>query len=306
MRRDLKHLFCSVLLLLAFAGQAIAQAPARTSEPPPGILVEIGNHKMHIFCTGENEGGPTVILEAGGGNFSNAWSQVQELLPSTVRVCSYDRAGLGWSGPGPSPRTMHQEVFELHALLYAINVSKPLILVGHSIGGLLARLYTEQFDNDVAGMVLIDSAHEDQVLFSLNENRWVRVRDLSKGRAIPTPRLEGPLSLEYNPEEDYQGEEFYEIYVSRKARPEPLGERPLIVLSAGKRPTPPGTDEEVWSDLRIRNDGWRVDLTRLSSNSKFILAANSGHNINVESPQLVSDAIHQVVLAVTTGSFGQQ
>src|SRR5580765_1105073 len=103
------------LFLILIPIGLIAQTPP--SGPAPGLLVDIGKHKLHIRCAGPASGKPTVILEAGGGNFSTTWSAVQGLLSSRVRTCAYDRAGLGWSEPGPGPRTMSQEVFELHSLL---------------------------------------------------------------------------------------------------------------------------------------------------------------------------------------------
>lgn len=86
---------------------AIAQSPPST--PAPGRLVDIGGHKLHIHCVGPSDSRPTVILEAGGGGFSTSWSLVQDLLSARVRTCAYDRAGSGWSEPGPAPRTMRQD-----------------------------------------------------------------------------------------------------------------------------------------------------------------------------------------------------
>src|SRR5439155_23728487 len=109
-----------IFLGVSVAERSIAQTPP--SDPAPGLLVDIGGHKLHIRCVGPSGGKPTVILEAGGGGFSRDWSLVQDLLSARVRTCAYDRAGLGRSEPGPAPRTMRQEVFELHALLEAAKV----------------------------------------------------------------------------------------------------------------------------------------------------------------------------------------
>jgi pimeloyl-ACP methyl ester carboxylesterase len=196
---------------------------------------------------------------------------------------------------------MKQEVFELHALLDAAKVPGPFVLVGQSIGGLLVRLYAEQYGSDVVGAVLVDPAHESGMLYSLRLNRWVRLRELATGRPVPEPRREGKVSTEYNPDEDYQAEEFQQIYLSRNANPVSFGDRPLIVLGAGKRPPPPGTAEDLWKDLRWQRDENVLDLAGLSRNSKFVLDPSSGHAIQSDNPQLVAHAIEEVLEAVSSG-----
>src|SRR5512133_3310474 len=153
-----------VLLLCVGSLSAESQAPAG---PPPGSIVTVGDHKLHIRCVGPESSKPTVILEAGGGAYSRDWAVLQQILSSSVRSCAYDRAGLGWSEAGPGPRTMEQEVFELHELLAATGIRGSLVLVGHSIGALNVRLYAARHDSDVAGMVLVDPTHESAVLYSL-------------------------------------------------------------------------------------------------------------------------------------------
>ena len=197
---------------------------------------------------------------------------------------------------------MHQEVFELHQLLFAAKVSGPLVLVGQSIGGLLARLYAERYDTDVAGMVLVDPTHEDDVLYNLKVARWVRLRDLSTGRAVPEPKREGAPSAQYDPSQDYFADELEAIHRVRVANPMPLGDRPLIVLAAGKRPTPPGTPDTLWQRLRVEKDGQKIDLSRLSRNALFVLDPTSGHDIHIEDAGLVARAIEMVVEAAATGA----
>jgi pimeloyl-ACP methyl ester carboxylesterase len=290
------------LQIVAFVGwpQRLA-AQLSQSSPPPGVLVDIGGHKLHLRCVGPADARPIVILEAGGGGSSRDWSLVQDLLSSRVRTCAYDRAGLGWSEPGPAPRTMRQEVFELHALLEAAKVPGPFVIVGHSIGGLLVRLYTERYGGEVVGVVLVDPTHESDMLGSVRYGGWVRLREKATERPVPEPRREGKARAQYNPDDDYLAEEFQQIYLSRKANPEPLGKRPLIVLAAGRRPAPPGTSEDLWAQLRVEKDGQRVDLSRLSSNSKFVLDPSSGHAIQIDNPQLVARAIEEVLAAASKG-----
>jgi pimeloyl-ACP methyl ester carboxylesterase len=288
------------IVLGAWADRTMAQTAP--SGPPPGALLDIGGHKLHVRCIGPSGKGPTVVLEAGGGGFSTTWSRVQALLAPRVKTCAYDRAGFGWSEKGPRPSTMRQAVFELHALLEAAMESGPFVLVGHSVGGLLVRLYSEVHDSDVVGMVLVDPTHESEVLFSLKEGQWYRLREQATGRVVPEPRGDGAASTQSRPEDDYQAEEFQRIYLSRKANPQPLGNRPLIVLGAGRRPAPPGTADDFWSHLRTEKDGQRIDLARLSRNAKFILDPSSGHEIQTDNPQLVARAIEEVVEAASKGN----
>jgi len=165
-RRRLLHLLiiCSLslvgLLLLGPSYQAIAGALDASHYPPPGKLVDIGGYRLHINCTGT--GSPTVILDAGLGGTSLDWSKIQPAVARFTRVCSYDRAGYGWSESGPGPRTSQQIVTELHLLLVHAQVSGPYLLVGHSVGGLNMRLYAYRYPGEVAGLVLLDSTNEHQ------------------------------------------------------------------------------------------------------------------------------------------------
>jgi pimeloyl-ACP methyl ester carboxylesterase len=134
--------------------QAIATARDRRAYPPPGQMIDTGGYKLHIFCMGQ--GSPTVILDHVGAGNSAQWALVQPEIAKTTRVCAYDRAGFGWSDPGPAPRDARQNVQELHALLTNAQIAPPYVLVGHSFGGDVARLYAEQYRDQVAGMVLVD------------------------------------------------------------------------------------------------------------------------------------------------------
>jgi pimeloyl-ACP methyl ester carboxylesterase len=268
------------------------------SGPPPGTLIDIGGHRLHIYCAGPRNGEPTVIFEAGGGAFSADWIAVQKLLESRVRTCAYDRAGLGWSEAGPAPRTMRQEVFELHALLVAAKITGRFVLVGQSMGGLNVRLYAEEYGNEVAGVVLVDPADESSMLFSLNANRWMKLREQATGRSIPPPRSTGPINKGYKPEDDYLGDEAQLLYLHRKSNPDPLGDRPLIVLAAGKRPPPPGMTEDAYKDIRSYRNEELAAMTNLSTNSRFRIDSDSSHNLQLDNPQLVAQAVEEVIRAV--------
>jgi pimeloyl-ACP methyl ester carboxylesterase len=297
MRRT-TFLISAVALAATLVGLAQQNRP---TQAPPGRLVNVGGHSLHIRCLGPATGGPTVILEAGAGDYSNRWTAVQDLLAPRVQSCAYDRAGLGWSDPGPTPPTLQQAVFELHALLEQAEVPGPFVLVGHSLGGLVARLYADRYGAAVIGMVLVDALHENSVQFNLGMNQWVRIRELSKGRVVPEARLtETPTRV--TADDDYLAEELQQIYLARQSNPTPLGDRPLIVVHAGKRERPPGTSDEFWKNLEQEKDDQGTDLARLSRNSKFVRDPLSGHNIHVENPMVVASAIEEVVTAGMKGT----
>jgi pimeloyl-ACP methyl ester carboxylesterase len=288
----------SALCLAAILATVIPVSGQSKLGPAPGTMIDVGGHKLHINCSGPHGAKPVVIFEAGGGAFSKDWTVVQSLLARQVGSCAYDRAGLGWSGPGPAPRTLKQEVFELHTLLKAAKISGPLVLVGQSIGALNVRLYTMKYGNEVAGIVLVDPADESSMVFSVTAGRWIKLRDQATGRTVPPARSSGPLSTGYKPDEDYWGDEAQLLYLDREKNPQPFGDRPLLVLAAGKRPPPPGMTEDAYRNIRQAIDENRVDAAHLSRNSKFVLDPNSGHNIQLDDPKIVADAVEEVVAAV--------
>jgi pimeloyl-ACP methyl ester carboxylesterase len=184
----------TVLLLLSASTAARAQ-DATTSPPlpPPGRLVDVGGWRLHLNCVGEaRTSGPTVVLEAGAGDFSVDWSLVQPSVARFARVCSYDRAGSGWSDLGPRPRTMHQLVYELHTLLEKAGERPPYVLVGHSFCGALVRLYQLRYPADVAGVVLVEAA-ADNPWRTTPEKGLVRSSDLATGTPIPGAKASDPL-----------------------------------------------------------------------------------------------------------------
>src|ERR687893_2596105 len=149
------------LLTLAVVGaiyQAIATERAERAYPPPGEMVDVGGYSLHINCVGQ--GSPTVVLDAGSGGFSAQWVRVQQEVTGTTRVCSYDRAGMGWSEMGPEPRDARQITSELHTLLGKAGIEVPYVLVGHSFGGMYVQTYAARYPDEVAGVALVDSSTE--------------------------------------------------------------------------------------------------------------------------------------------------
>lgn len=147
----------TLLALVGLAYQAVGTARDLRRYPPPGRLIDIGGYRLHLLTHGE--GSPTVVMDSGLPGTVLSWGEVQPQVASFARTCSYDRPGLGWSEAGPEPRTVRRIVTELHSLLTRAGIGPPYILVGHSFGGLTARLFTSTYPDEVVGLVLVDPVH---------------------------------------------------------------------------------------------------------------------------------------------------
>jgi pimeloyl-ACP methyl ester carboxylesterase len=147
-----------VILLAGATYQGVATALERRKYPHPGSLIDVGGHQLHIYCTGE--GAPAVILEASASGMSAAWGLVQPQVAELTQVCSYDRAGLGWSEAGDRPYDPGRVPDELHALLRAAGVSPPYVLSGHSLGASFMRVFASRYAGEIAAVVAIDPAVE--------------------------------------------------------------------------------------------------------------------------------------------------
>lgn len=319
--RVILFLLISPLIMLAFifANNQIASARDKESFAPPGEMVNLGDHSLHLYCQGE--GSPTVILEAGARSWSVIWSLVQPEIAQSTRVCSYDRAGFGWSEPGPQPRTAEQITTELHTLLTNAGIEGPYIMVGHSFGGILVRVFTDHYPDEVAGMVLIDSTHPDQAARLPVDYTGAFEAEMGKFQLYATLAHLGilRLAIEQNVPTWTLPEDVIPAYFSIMSRPEfyetdvaessvfaeslaqgsgtaDLGDKPLIVLRAGlfdeEVASYPGVDEDAYKSTRIT---LQEELAALSTNSRLVVAENSGHIIQLYQPELVIDAVLQVI-----------
>jgi pimeloyl-ACP methyl ester carboxylesterase len=154
---------CGLIVVTALTGatyQWLATRKDLALTPPPGHLVDIGGYRLHLWCTGN--GAPAVILDTGLGGSSADWGFVQPDIAQFTRVCSYDRAGMGYSDSGPSPRTARRIASELADLLARSGIAGPVVLVGASIGGFNVRVFASDHPDRAAGLVLVDASHEDQ------------------------------------------------------------------------------------------------------------------------------------------------
>lgn len=143
--------------------QLAATARDRRRMSPPGRLVDAGGHQLHLLISGNARRAPTVVLEAGGMATSPQWALIQPRIAEFAQVVSYDRAGLGWSEPGPRPRDARTVARELHTLLENAGVPGPYVLVGASLGGAYATVFADMYRHETAGLVLVDSVHPDQL-----------------------------------------------------------------------------------------------------------------------------------------------
>ena len=185
----------AVAATLVGAAMVAAQEGAPPPLPPPGQLVDVGGWRLHLNCTGQRAAGaPVVILEPGIGDFSVEWSLVQPGVATFARVCSYDRAGDGWSEMGPHPRTFKQIVYELHTLLDRAGEKPPYVMVGQSYGGWLVRTYRSSYPTEVAGIVLVDAGDDDPERI-MPDGSIGRASMLAKGVPIPPIKTSGPLRI---------------------------------------------------------------------------------------------------------------
>lgn len=272
-----------------------AQSPdAGTARPPqPGARVDVGGRRLHIHCSGA-AGGPTVVLEAGFGNSSSTWNRVQPEVAKFARVCSYDRAGLGGSDPAPAPRTVVAFTEDLHALLVNGKVPGPYVLVGHSLGGILARLYATYYPAEVAGMVLVDSAHEDEPDRGLALIPPDTLKQMLKG-ARPEDLVVR------SPDESLDHCSLRGLMNALNWR----GDIPLVVLTQGLPYRP-----EDYSNPSLAPKYYQLhlemqrDLVSRSPRGRQVVAEKSGHFIHQDQPELVVNAIRQVLEEVKAKGVG--
>ena len=288
------------LLLVGYIYEPIAEAADAKAYPPPGELVDVGGYRLHINCTGM--GSPTVIIDAGLGDWSTGWGFVQPEVAKTTRVCTYDRAGWAWSEAGPLPRDATQFAKELHTLLKNADIPGPYIMVGHSLGGLTVRVFVHDYASEVVGVVLIDSMTPQQFAQSPTDvqpqlntqsrpfnplvalGRLGIVRLLGKPLGILTDEVPNPEAynaLSVRPQniqafiDDSRGMPAAGMQASAVKS---FGNLPLIVLTARLNDIP------GWPV-------WQKELLQLSSNSQQLFAENSGHNIEFDEPDAAVKAI---------------
>jgi pimeloyl-ACP methyl ester carboxylesterase len=316
-----------VLALAGFAYQIFGNLRDPGRFPQRGRSVWAGKLWLNIDCSGH--GSPTVILDSGMGVPAVGWRMVQPEVAKFARVCSYDRAGYGWSEAGPKPRTSLQIAKELRALLNAAGEPGPYVLVGHSFGGYNIRVFTSMYPNDVAGIVLVDAEHGDEeqridellpdrvkneetqrdqredmlnrvltpLQFHLGIDRLKAAAGWDGHRSLPKELRQELLYLDERSEAAGKAENAADSTSWEQVRSAgDFGDRPLIVLTAGK---PYGPDPLLSKEESDRqNDMWinvlQAEEARLSRRGKQIVVPDSGHMIPYERPDSVVAAIREV------------
>lgn len=288
--------FLLVLLLTACAVSSSPTPPATGLADAVSGEVNVGGYELYYTCIGE--GSPTVILEAGSEADSSMWDLVMLYYQKYTRICAYDRANLGKSDRAKKPRTFDDMTRDLHALLQNVPIEEPYVLVGYSMGGMLVRLYTGQYPEEVAGVVLVDSSHPDvgsRMLAALPPETKGEDKSFKPWREYATWMLTSTGRSKFDSEDVNNVVSLEQVRVVKS-----LGDLPLAVISrnpdnpnmVGFLPPLPEaintTIMQLWQDLQ-------TDLEGLSSNSTRYTAVRSDHGVPYYEPRLVVEAIRHVV-----------
>ena len=332
------RLAASVLLAILMATDSSAQSQVpQPALPPPGRLVDLGGFRMHLLCTGAAAPGrPTVVLSAGGGDFAVDWSLVQRPLSDSIRVCSYDRPGYGWSDPGPEPRTFRQEAFDVHAALAGAGEHPPYVLVGHSLGAFVVRTFAESYRPEVAGMVLVGPTNENGKLGY--RGQFVLMRTLATDRPIPPahtfaesppPKAIGAdadscraraerTARIVRPYDQLRAQaQRYRVWALQhpacgEGQDDLFAEQMAAFYEEWKRNPSPlgdlplivvmGTQGRApppgLSEAEWRSDSLRLDLSKLSRRGRLVTDSLSGHHVQLDNPTLVVSMIRAILRAI--------
>ncbi len=309
MQRPLFAAIVSCCLLLVRRDATLAQTGGGNGkEPPPlGKLIDVGGYRVHLYCIGT--GSPTVVIV--GAGFSFDWGLVQPEAAKFTQVCSYDHSGIGWSDDGPKDSCVLR-ANEAHSALKNAGIQGPYVLVGHSLGALVARLYAGRYPDEVAGIVFVDHA----IMFKPNMAMRPGPAPLPppppmSGSVGPPPGMK-PVGLEDDPNfgklpaQDREAHLWFmaqarnqkvlqsnielmpgcfaDVDAIAKEHSSPLGDKPLVDVD---------TNQSAGGELQKQ-------LLSLSSNSKEMTADNSGHFVIIDRPDVVVDAISQVVRSART------
>ncbi|NJN81926.1 MAG: alpha/beta hydrolase [Caldilineaceae bacterium] len=320
--------FLIVILILAIVGVTYQTISANSDEAnflPPGKLVDVGGYKLQIYCIGE--GSPTVILDSAADMFSSDWAWIQPEIAKNTQVCSYDRAGMGWSDSSPKSRDAKQVVIELHSLLTNAGITGPYVLVGHSVAGLYVRLYASQYSDEVVGMVLIDPGHPDMdqkipELQTQNANDANLVRTIQTLSYFGLPRL---LAIGKNNAYGLPAQQAAEVnaFVSRPQHwatlsdlmkstsatydevraTGTLGDMPLVVISANTAWFTKGAPTD---NARTILNTLHDKIAQLSTNHLHVIVDGATHSslvLNQNDAYQVVIAIEAVLTSIKTGQL---
>lgn len=291
------------LVIVAFLGWCYEHR-ARKQEAaqfhPPGKLVDVGGYRLHLYCTGG--GGPTVVLEHGHRATYLDWYRVQPEIAKFTRVCSYDRAGYGWSDPSPRDRTPSVMAEELRSALQAAGEKPPYVFVGHSFGAMDAIMFVHKFSDEVLGVVLVDGSTPDTLhRAALRTRLWLRMMQLTMRFGLPRWRgwcsgglmeiaaIKQALTCRsQNLDTVLREDAAFPVANSEIRRIASLGNTPLVVIT---RDPAMGNN----SELEARHAQQQREMTKLSTNSRFVVAEASGHEVPLARPDVVVEAVKSLL-----------
>lgn len=298
------------LITYLIVRESITRNRYRAQYPPPGNMVSIGTHDIHLNCVGR--GSPTVVFESDLDQYGSlSWVPVQKSIGQVTRACSYDRAGILWSEPGPRPRDGETIASELHTVLDAAGEDGLYILVGHAFGGAYIRIFAGKYPDDVCGMVLLESSHPEMLTRFAQygvvpeiPDRRIRPLILLLSRLGSPGRFKGneynlPPDV-YDPVQAFLPESSMTWFDEKVESPntlaqaghyEHLGDWPLIVLATSGPSPSLGDLGQKLDDLSIE---MQRELLLLSGNSEF-RSYEIGHYPQLQSPEVVVEAIQDVL-----------
>ena len=293
--------------------ESITRNKYRTEYPPPGQMVSLETHDIHLHCVGT--GTPTVVFEADLDQYGSlTWDSVQNEIGNFTRACSYDRAGIMWSEPGPRPRDGETIAGELAAVLETAGEDGPFVLVGHAFGGAYVRVFAGQNPDAVCGMVLVDSSHPEMFTrfaeFGIEQeipDKQIRPLILLLSHLGMPGRFKGNLYHlspdVYDPTQAFLPQSSMAWFdenveapdtLAQAGQVESLGNIPLIVLAAAR-----SSQNLQYQDLQEEWLELQQELTLLSENSEFRALQEAGHYIQFDQPEEVIEAVRDVVQQCT-------
>jgi pimeloyl-ACP methyl ester carboxylesterase len=309
--------FAVLVAVAAGAGttfNGVATHHYRALHAAPGSLYVVDGYKMHLHCSGE--GLPTIVLDSGLGDDSLIWAKVQPELSKITRVCSYDRAGFGWSDPQPGPRDADRIAQELHGLLTEAGISGPTVLMGHSVGGLYIRAYAARYPHNLSGLVFVDGStplQQERFPAELREEdnnaerefmklKWLEILGIARatgqcrhfegfddftGKMIAENQCRASQLTAMGKEHQSLRQSGNETVGTR-----PFGDPPILIFSQDPQPPAPSESfrqaevefSKIWNQMQ-------EDLKRLSTHSRRIIAKGSSHYIQVDRPDLLNSEV---------------
>ena len=304
--RLLRYILVAEILAVLVAGAVgyLYEQRARARDAklyqPPGRLIDIGGYRLHLNCAGE--GGPTVVLDYGLEGSYFDWDRVQPEIARFARVCSYDRAGYGWSDSSSRPRVPSVMAEELYRLLQAAGEKPPYVLVGHSYGSVIGQMFTYKFPDKTAGLVLVDGVRlRESPVFPLSHRLWLKSMEWTMPFGLPRWRhwcAGGPPGLQAMAEAANCRSRAYAAFYREWSQlgesgaemrtVSSLGDVPLVVIA--RDPTLGHDSEE-----ETRHAQQQRDSLKLSSNSRLIIAESSGHDIPLARPDVIINAVRSLV-----------